>query len=110
MHAVRSGKRNRVEYGVGEPGQKPDQILLWDGEVARNYVPADRTLTVSKYPERGCLNLEAFYRDCTPGTDTVDFLRSRTDTVVERADERSRALSAAKVHLWIADLATRRSN
>jgi beta-lactamase regulating signal transducer with metallopeptidase domain len=86
MHAVRSGKRNRIEYGVGKPGQKPDRILLWDGDVARTYIPADRTLTVSKFPERGCLNLELFYNDCTFGTETVDFLRKRAETVVERAD------------------------
>lgn len=86
MHAVRSGRRNRVEYGVGRPGQKPDQILLWDGEVARYYIPADRTLTVSKYPERGCLNLERFCNGCTNGANPVDFLRNRAETVVERAD------------------------
>jgi beta-lactamase regulating signal transducer with metallopeptidase domain len=86
IHAARSGKRNRVEYGVGEPGQKADQILLWDGELARYYIPADRTLRISKRPELGCLNLETFYNDCTYGTDTVDFLRKRAETIVERAD------------------------
>ncbi len=83
---MRSGKRNRIEYGVDEPGKTADRTLLWDGDVAHSYTPGDRTLTVSKYPERGCLNLETFYNDCTPGSDTVDFLRKRADTVVDRAD------------------------
>jgi hypothetical protein len=103
---VRSGKRNRVEYGVDGPGQKPDQILLWDGELARYYVGADRTLKISNSPERGCPNFEGCYKDCTPGTDTIDFLRSRADTIVERADAASVVLylppkSTYGVRIWL---------
>ena len=106
MHAVRDGKRNRIEYGVGEPGQKPDRILVWDGNVARTLIPADGTITVSERPDLGCLDLEHFYRDCTSGTDTIDFLRKRADTVVERADAKAVVLylpptSTYGLRIWL---------
>ena len=87
---VRAGVKLRVEYGVGQPSQKPaEAVSVWDGDLAKSHLPRSKQFSVegtkSNFPPAGA-GYEYLLSSCASGSDMIEVLRKRSATVVERAD------------------------
>jgi beta-lactamase regulating signal transducer with metallopeptidase domain len=92
-HDLRANGKLRVEEGVAEPGKRPQgHISVWDGELAKQYLPEVRQFHVGGRQARFAADGASYdyYRSsCANGSDMIQVLRMRPGTVVESADSRA---------------------